>query len=251
MPNGSDASLACLNCGLERGLDARLDAHRCCRCADGGRVRISGEIGTEGFGRTAPCPECAGGSANPEIVEDANARMRVPWKYADVTFDAWLPANGSPRLRCQTYAASWPPPTPFLFLTGNKGTGKTTLAIATMKAVRERWGKHGQFWLVQRLLDRINATYDEDAEETLTQVMSQMERVPLLVLDDLGSEKSTEAARARLFTIIDHRYSHGLAMIVTTNATANELDPRIKSRFSDAQVTTLAKFDGRDMRPEA
>ncbi len=236
-------NLGCATCGNERGMLGGAITHRCCYCADGGRVRI-------GNGQTDVCPRCTGTSATPPP-ENPERRMHIPWKYRDVTFASWKPDNGGERLRCQSYAAVWPPEKPLMFLTGNRGTGKTTLAVAILRTVFDRHAANGQFWLVQRLLDRINATYDDEAEETLQQVMSQMEKVPLLVLDDLGSEKSTEAARSRLFAIIDHRYSNGLPLVVTSNAAPQELDPRIKSRLSDAAVCTLVPFTGRDMCPEA
>lgn len=236
-------NLGCTLCGNERGLGGQDTAHRCCYCADGGRV-------SRGIGKLELCPRCTGTSAVP-APEDPERRMHIPWKYRDVTFAHWKPDNGGERLRCQSYVAAWPPEKPLMFLTGNRGTGKTTLAIAILRTALERHGAAGQFWLAQRLLDRINATYDDEAEETLQQVMGQMEKVPLLVIDDLGSEKSTEAARSRLFAIIDHRYSNGLPLVVTSNAAPQELDPRIKSRLSDAAVCTLVSFNGRDMRPEA
>jgi DNA replication protein DnaC len=234
----------CPDCGSDAGLAGNQANHRCCFCADGGRVR-----GADGMSR--PCPRCAGGSANPEIREDPNKRMRIPWKYQDVTFASWLPDNGSERLKCQSFVASWPPAKPLLFLTGNRGTGKTTLAVAVLKRLYENERLAGQFWLAQRLLDRINATYDDEATETLQQIMQQLERVPLLVIDDFGSEKSTEAARSRFFTIIDSRYTNGRPLIVTSNATTQEVDQRVKSRLSDGAVSEIVNFKGRDMRPEA
>lgn len=198
-----------------------------------------------------PCPDCSGQAANPEIVENPNERMRIPWKYRDTNFTMWLPDNGAPRLRCQAYAANWPPAKPILFLTGNRGTGKTSLAISILRMVYAQHGKAGQFWLAQRLLDRINATYDDEATETLQQIMTQMERVPLLVIDDFGAEKSTEAARSRLFTIVDQRYSSGSPLIVTSNADLPEVDQRIKSRLADGEVSDVVRFTGEDMRPKA
>ena len=43
-------------------------------------------------------------------------------------------------------------------------------------------------------------------------------RVPCLVLDDWGKEKTTEARLDYLFQIIDYRYRNGLQTILTTNA---------------------------------
>ena len=41
--------------------------------------------------------------------------------------------------------------------------------------------------------------------------------MPLLVLDDLGVEKSSDWVQEKLDTIVDYRYFRGLPLVVTTN----------------------------------
>ena len=236
--------VGCDDCGNPNGLDGRATAHQCCWCADGGRVRAaSGYI---------PCPSCSGRAANPDIQENPTARMRLPLRYAETTFGTWLPSNGSPRVRCMSYVSEWPPSKPHLLLTGNKGTGKTTLSIAILKAAYEKHRIAGQFWPVTDLLARLRATADPDrAVESEGEVLDQMVRVPLLVLDDWGAHKATDFAEDRLFTIIDQRYRDMRPTVVTTNTDLVDLDSRVKSRLADSAVAQIVQFTGKDMRPEA
>lgn len=237
--------VGCEDCGNPNGMDGVAANHRCCWCADGGRVRVAP-------GKYAPCPACRGGSANPEIAVNPQERMRLPLRYAGTTFDVWKPHNGGPRLRCMSYVADWPPSKPHILLTGNKGTGKTTLSIAILKAAHEKHGVTGQFWPVTDLLARLRATADPDrATESEGDILDQMRRIPLLVLDDWGAHKATDFAEDRLFTIIDYRYRDMRPTVVTSNTDLVDLDSRVKSRLADAAVAQIVQFTGKDMRPEA
>ena len=220
--------------------------HRCCYCADGGRVRDP-----QRFGMSMICPKCSGSGAEVERVplEDF---MRLPAKFRAVEFADWQPANGGPRLRCETFVAEWPPQKPFLLLTGNKGTGKTTLACAVIRGANGKHHARGQFWPVIDLLDRYRRTFDTDrATETLDEVDQAMRRVPLLVLDDYGAHKGSEFAEERLFALIDYRYREHKPTVITSNVGLIEMADRVRSRLTDTGVCLIVNFQGRDMRPEA
>lgn len=228
-----------------RGVGDLEDAsHRCCVCQDGGRVALRP-------GQYQLCPACRGtGTGLPAPAAEEAARL--PARYRAVTFDQWLPPDGPPRKRCERWAASWPPKKPLLFLTGEKGTGKTMLACAALRHVQRRHGVRGQFWPVVDLLDRYRRTADEDrALESLDQVDEAMRRLPLLVLDDLGAHRSTEWAEERLFALIDWRYREGQPLIITSNVPPKELAPRVRSRLSDTAVCEVVLFAGPDRRPTA
>jgi DNA replication protein DnaC len=136
-----------------------------------------------------------------------------------------------------------------LLLTGQRGLGKTHLACGILREVAERYGELGQFWPVIELLDRYRATFDESrARETVEAVDEQLRRCAVLVLDDLGTSKSTEWAEERLFRLVDERYRDGRPLVVTTNQELLELQPRVVSRLSDAGCSTLVQFTGADRR---
>jgi hypothetical protein len=243
----SSDGLGCPSCGTERGLIGPRFEHKCCRCADGGRIRDPNR-----FGMSMLCPECSGGSVSERAPEVPEESMRLPAKFRVIDFAAWLPDNGSPRLACQRYAAEWPASKPFLLLLGNKGTGKTTLACAVLRKAWYEHGARGQFWPVIDLLDRYRRTFDVDrATETLDEADQQMRRVPLLVLDDYGAHKGSEFAEERLFALIDYRYREHKPTVITSNVTLMEMSDRVRSRFTDTAVCQIVNFTGQDMRPKA
>ena len=223
-----------------------VDQHQCCQCADGGRVRDPGR-----FGMTMLCPACSGQAAF-ETIEDPRVRMNLPSKFRDAAFAQWLPHDGRPRTGCQEYVAAWPPPAPLMFMTGGKGTGKTTLACAVLREAYDKHKVRGQFWPVIDLLDRYRRTFDADrAVETVDAIDSQMHRIQLLVLDDYGAHKGTDWAEERLFALIDYRYRETLPTVITSNVGLMEVADRVRSRLTDVGVCRIVNFAGPDMRPKA
>ena len=72
----------------------------------------------------------------------------------------------------------------------------------------------------------------------------------MLILDDLGAQRSTPWVDEKLFQLINHRYMHRLPMIVTMNERAwPHLDERIQSRMRQkGLVTTVIMADAADYR---
>ena len=101
-----------------------------------------------------------------------------------------------------------------LILSGKPGTGKTHLAVAIALKVIES-GNQAIFGLVSELMDKLR---ESNRDGTYSELMEKFKKVPCLVLDDLGKERTTAAGIEYLYQIIDSRYRHKLQTIVTTNA---------------------------------
>lgn len=115
-----------------------------------------------------------------------------------------------------------------LFLIGGYGTGKTHLAAAIANQLL-RAGTPVICMTMIDLLARIRETYDrQDATEA--QVMRLYQDVPLLIIDDLGSENPTEWGSTMIFSIINARYEAYMPTIVTSNCGADELVQRMTPR---------------------
>jgi len=247
----SDDDATCPSCRalLPFDDDGRAVPHRCCACEDAGFVRYERRRGEEGFGRALPCPGCAGRPGLEADPERELRRLRIPAKFREARINTWLPDNGRPRLAAQAYVLRWPPEKPIFLLSGPKGVGKTHLACGIVRDLYERHGQRGQFWPVVDLLDRYRATFDEDrATETVEAVDAQLRRLAVLVLDDLGTHKSTEWAEERLFRLIDERYRELQPLVVTTNVGLMELPDRLKSRLADGSCGTQINVAGIDRR---
>lgn len=119
-----------------------------------------------------------------------------------------------------------------LWLMGDIGTGKTTLAMIVSKAAIEA-GRSVAIYSLPRLLGLIRAAIDTDAG--MVGFLERLAAVDLLHIDDLGAENTTDWVLEQLYSIINARYEDERAMIVTTNLRYDELieqlGPRTVSRM--------------------
>jgi DNA replication protein DnaC len=117
-----------------------------------------------------------------------------------------------------------------LWLMGDVGTGKTTLAMLVSKAAVEA-GRTVAIYSLPRLLSRIRRTYDADAgEQSYQEFFERLTEVDLLHIDDLGAEKRSEWVLEQLYSIVNERYETQRSVVVTTNLTQEELEEQIGRR---------------------
>ena len=138
-----------------------------------------------------------------------------------------------------------------LWLTGDVGTGKTTLAMLVSKTAIER-GFSAAIYSLPRLLARIRRTYDDEVGElSYLEFFRRLTSVDLLHIDDLGAEKRSDWVLEQLYAIVDERYVTNRAMVVTTNLDLPELEeqigPRTVSRLAEICGDPLPLF-GEDQR---
>ncbi|MGY0692650.1 ATP-binding protein [Virgibacillus sp. FSP13] len=133
-----------------------------------------------------------------------------------------------------------------LLLHGTYGTGKSHLSVSVTKKLMEK-GKECLFLSLPKLLTKIKETYNNKGV-TEDELLEAIQRVDLLVLDDIGAEHHTEWVNSKLFEILDDR--SGKATIYTTNLNSKELRASINERnFSRMMENTeVIKMDGRDYR---
>ena len=104
-----------------------------------------------------------------------------------------------------------------LLLYGIVGTGKSYLAACVANALIDM----GYSAYMTNFTTILNILSDKNTEKQ--KYLNSLNRYDLLILDDLGVERSTEYVLEHLFSIIDARYRSGLPFIITTNLTADEL----------------------------
>jgi DNA replication protein DnaC len=76
----------------------------------------------------------------------------------------------------------------------------------------------------------------------------QVRNVPLLILDDLGTQSSTPWAQEKLFQILNHRYNARLPTVITSNQRLEEIDLRIRSRMVDPDLAHIVAITAPDFR---
>jgi DNA replication protein DnaC len=117
-----------------------------------------------------------------------------------------------------------------LWLEGDVGTGKTTLAMLVSKRAIEA-GHSVAIYSLPRLLARIRRTYDGDAGElSYLEFFRRLTSVDLLHIDDLGAEKRSDWVLEQLYAIVDERYASNRSVLVTTNLDVTALEGQIGAR---------------------
>jgi DNA replication protein DnaC len=124
-----------------------------------------------------------------------------------------------------------------LWLMGDVGTGKTTLAMIVSKAAIDA-GCSVAIYSLPRLLNLIRAAIETEAG--MIGFLEQLAAVDLLHIDDLGAENTTEWVLEQLYSIVNSRYEDERAMIVTTNLDHDELIEQLGERT----VSRLAAICG-------
>jgi DNA replication protein DnaC len=137
-----------------------------------------------------------------------------------------------------------------LWLFGDTGTGKTTLAMLVSKAALEA-GHSVAIYSLPKLLARIRRTYDsEPGGDSYLSLFERLTSVDLLHIDDLGAEKRSDWVLEQLYALINERYETQRSMLVTTNLPHEELEEQIGGRTVSrlSQICDEVPLFGTDRR---
>jgi DNA replication protein DnaC len=117
-----------------------------------------------------------------------------------------------------------------LWLFGDTGTGKTTLAMLISKAALEA-RRSVAIYSLPKLLARIRRTYDaEPGGDSYLAFFERLTSVDLLHIDDLGAEKRSDWVLEQLYALINERYETERSVLITTNLPHDELEEQIGQR---------------------
>lgn len=185
-------------------------------------------------------------NAQPNTADQLLSRLRM---YGHMTFDTFdiednVTVEEHQRLtqaarHAYEYAQK---PTNWLLFAGKYGSGKTHLAAAIANQRRNQ-GDEVVLLTAPDLLDYLRTTFAPDSTVSLDKLLDRLRDVPLLVLDDLGTEASKPWAQEKLFQLLDYRYVARIPTVITTAKSMNDINQRLVSRLIDQRVCRTIEID--------
>lgn len=164
-------------------------------------------------------------------------RTRVPARFRNRRFGNYRPTSkaGAQALAAAREVAAGRMQA--LALIGSVGTGKSHLAIGVLAEV-VRAGRSGLWVHVPSLLREWRASFDRRGEATEEQLLDLLSAPDVLVLDEVGADRS-EWALSTLSMLVDERYRSAGALIVTGNCAtlAAGIGERGADRFDELGAT--------------
>jgi DNA replication protein DnaC len=169
----------------------------------------------DGVRRVERC-DCWRGQVTARLLAEA----RIPRRYQHCDFANFRDYSESlkrARTRAAKLADAFPAVDRGLFLEGPPGVGKTHLAVAVLRQVVAATSARAVFYDTRDLLRVIRSTYDPVVRTTEIEVLRPVMQADLLVLDDLGAEKTTEWVEETLNLIVNTRYNERRVTVFTSN----------------------------------
>ena len=233
----------------------------CPLCDDTGWKPAGGELGQGESHRVVRC-DCWREQVGQKRLADAN----IPRRYQHCTLGNVSAYNESLERAVEqakraverfTFAKSRQEQGRGLLLEGQPGVGKTHLAVAVLKQVIQTTGARGLFYDVRDLLRVIRSTYDPNIRTTEIEVLRPVMTADLLVLDDLGAEKTSEWVEETMNLIVNTRYNEKRLTIFTSNfedipddtepnALVSRIGHRMRSRLHE--MCEFVALDAADYR---
>jgi DNA replication protein DnaC len=139
-----------------------------------------------------------------------------------------------------------------LWLFGDTGTGKTTLAMLVAREALEQ-GHSVAIYSLPKLLARIRRTYEEEpGEDSYSAFFQRLTSVDLLHIDDFGAEKRSDWVLEQLYALVNERYEDERSIMLTTNLTVDKLEEQIGQRTVSRLTETCEQVPlfGADRRLE-
>lgn len=135
-----------------------------------------------------------------------------------------------------------------LYIFGTPGTGKSHAAVGALKARIRRTGQPGAFRVVPEMAIQLRHAAKAHRDD---EMLDELSGVDALVLDDLGTERTTAFVSEALFILIDRMWrDQRNGLILTSNYDLAEMSGRVGERLTSRIVDLCrpVKLEGADHR---
>ena len=152
--------------------------------------------------------------------------------------------------KCKSYAENFTKDAKSIIMRGNTGLGKTHLSLVIARKVIER-GFGVIYCSAPDILSKLEREqFSRNYNKSEESVEDTLKECDLLILDDMGSEFSTNFTKNKIYNLINHRLSCNLPTIISTNFTFKELEQTYSQRLISRIIGEYIVFNfvGRDIR---
>ncbi len=176
-------------------------------------------------------------SARREL-EKRLGQAAIPDRFMESTFENYLISNEGQEMalaKAKSYADHFDAAMSLgssLIMRGGLGTGKTHLASAIAHHVMSK-GKTAIFSGLIGILNVVKQTYSKDAETSESEAINAYILPDLLIIDEVGVQRFTEAEMVIIYQIINGRYEKKKPVVLTTNCDICNLELAIGERCLD------------------
>ncbi|MDD4804108.1 MAG: ATP-binding protein [Candidatus Pacebacteria bacterium] len=136
-----------------------------------------------------------------------------------------------------------------LFLYGDTGEGKTTFACALVEEILrlmfingEGYFEYKPLYTLYDFFCALKKTYTtfNSFSETEQSILTKLENVPVLIVDDLGIEKGTEWEMYMLYGLVNNRSRELRTTIYTSNYSLEQLAEKIQNDRIVSRIMTTS-----------
>lgn len=151
--------------------------------------------------------------------------------------------------RCQRYSSGFGPDSGNMLFTGGPGLGKTFLSACIARAVADR-GFSVVYDTAIAMFSAFEAEKFGDRSEEAPSRTEKYLRADLLIIDDLGSEMTTQFTMSALYAVINTRLMEAEATIISTNLTREQFSARYSPAICSRVLGMyqMMQFLGDDLR---